>query len=111
MPRKKTPFIQKKHSNTYSISAGHNDFIDEKYASQGSIQKPEENGSETGARKTVPAYFEGGQIPLYRRIPKVRGIGNASKMSYVVVSGVPVMVWPNSFLWVLCSLLVHVTAV
>ncbi len=24
----------------------------------------------TGARKTVPAYFEGGQIPLYRRIPK-----------------------------------------
>ena len=32
MPRKKTPFIQKKHSNTYSISAGHNDFIDEKYA-------------------------------------------------------------------------------
>ena len=51
--RKKTPFIQKKHSNTYSISAGHNDFIDEKYASQGSIQKPEENGSETGARKTV----------------------------------------------------------
>ncbi len=26
----------------------------------------------TGARKTVPAYFEGGQIPLYRRIPKLR---------------------------------------
>ena len=40
----------------------------------------------TGARKTVPAYFEGGQIPLYRRIPKVRGIGNAPKMSYVVVN-------------------------
>ena len=40
----------------------------------------------TGARKTVPAYFEGGQIPLYRRIPKVRGIGNAAKMSYVVVN-------------------------
>jgi large subunit ribosomal protein L15 len=34
----------------------------------------------TGARKTVPAYFEGGQIPLYRRI------GNAAKMSYVVVN-------------------------
>ena len=29
----------------------------------------------TGARKTVPAYFEGGQIPLYRRIPKLKGIG------------------------------------
>ncbi len=40
----------------------------------------------TGARKTVPAYFEGGQIPLYRRIPKVRGIGNPAKMSYVVVN-------------------------
>ena len=40
----------------------------------------------TGARKTVPAYFEGGQIPLYRRIPKVRGIGNAAKMAYVVVN-------------------------
>ena len=26
----------------------------------------------TGARKTVPAYFEGGQIPLYRRIPKLK---------------------------------------
>jgi len=40
----------------------------------------------TGARKTVPAYFEGGQIPLYRRIPKVRGIGNPAKMAYVVVN-------------------------
>ena len=40
----------------------------------------------TGARKTVPAYFEGGQIPLYRRIPKLRGLKNKSKMSYVVVN-------------------------
>ena len=40
----------------------------------------------TGARKTVPAYFEGGQIPLYRRIPKLKGIGNGPKMSYVVVN-------------------------
>ena len=31
----------------------------------------------TGARKTVPAYFEGGQIPLYRRIPKA----NTEKVS------------------------------
>ena len=30
----------------------------------------------TGARKTVPAYFEGGQIPLYRRIPKLKGLKN-----------------------------------
>ena len=40
----------------------------------------------TGARKTVPAYFEGGQIPLYRRIPKLRGLNNQPKMSYVVVN-------------------------
>ena len=40
----------------------------------------------TGARKTVPAYFEGGQIPLYRRIPKLRGLKNKAKMSYVVVN-------------------------
>ena len=40
----------------------------------------------TGARKTVPAFFEGGQIPLYRRIPKVRGLNNQAKMAYVVVN-------------------------
>jgi large subunit ribosomal protein L15 len=40
----------------------------------------------TGARKTVPAYFEGGQIPLYRRIPKLRGLKNGPKMAYVVVN-------------------------
>ena len=40
----------------------------------------------TGARKTVPAYFEGGQIPLYRRIPKLRGLRNGPKMAYVVVN-------------------------
>ena len=40
----------------------------------------------TGARKTVPAYFEGGQIPLYRRIPKLKGLKNKPKMSYVVVN-------------------------
>ena len=40
----------------------------------------------TGARKTVPAYFEGGQIPHYRRIPKLKGLKNTPKMSYVVVN-------------------------
>ena len=49
----------------------------------------------TGARKNVRAYFEagvaiksfeGGQIPLYRRIPKLRGLNNPPKMSYVVVN-------------------------
>ena len=40
----------------------------------------------TGARKTVPAYFEGGQIPLYRRIPKLKGLKNTPKVSDVVVN-------------------------
>ena len=40
----------------------------------------------TGARKTVPAYFEAGQIPLYRRIPKLKGLKNTPKLSYVVVN-------------------------
>ena len=40
----------------------------------------------TGARKTLPAYFEGGQIPLYRRIPKLKGLKNTPKISYVVVN-------------------------
>ena len=40
----------------------------------------------TGARKSVPAYFEGGQIPLYKRIPKLRGLKNGPKMAYVVVN-------------------------
>ena len=40
----------------------------------------------TCARKTVPAYFEGCQIPLYRRIPKLRGLNNGPKMAYVVVN-------------------------
>ena len=40
----------------------------------------------TVARKTVPAYLEGCQIPLYRRIPKLKGLKNTPKMSYVVVN-------------------------
>ena len=49
--------------------------------------KPAGRGTKgTGARKTVPAYFEGGQIPLYRRIPKLKGLKNTPKMSYVVVN-------------------------
>ena len=40
----------------------------------------------TGARKTVPAYFAGRHIPLYRSIPKLRGLKNGPKMSYVVVN-------------------------
>src|SRR5689334_24956748 len=41
----------------------------------------------TKARDTVPARFEGGQMPLHRRIPQLRGFSNALfKTSYQVVN-------------------------
>ena len=36
----------------------------------------------TGARKNVPAYFEGGQMPLARRIPKLKGFTNPNRVEY-----------------------------
>jgi large subunit ribosomal protein L15 len=40
----------------------------------------------TGARKNVPAGFEGGQMPLQRRIPKLKGFSNPSRVAYVPVN-------------------------
>ena len=41
----------------------------------------------TKARHTVPARFEGGQMPLHRRIPQLRGFSNAMfKTTYQVVN-------------------------
>jgi large subunit ribosomal protein L15 len=40
----------------------------------------------TGARKTVPAWFEGGQMPLQRRIPKLKGFTNPGRVEYAVVN-------------------------
>ena len=41
----------------------------------------------TKARDSVPARFEGGQMPLHRRIPQLRGFSNALfKTSYQVVN-------------------------
>jgi large subunit ribosomal protein L15 len=41
----------------------------------------------TKARGTVPARFEGGQMPLHRRVPQLRGFSNALfKTSYQVVN-------------------------
>ncbi|MCL1906372.1 MAG: 50S ribosomal protein L15 [Propionibacteriaceae bacterium] len=40
----------------------------------------------TGARKNVPAYFEGGQMPLHRRVPKLRGFASPFKVDYQVVN-------------------------
>lgn len=40
----------------------------------------------TGARGTVPAGFEGGQIPLIRRQPKLPGFNNPNKVEYAVIN-------------------------
>lgn len=39
------------------------------------------------ARHNIPEYFEGGQMPLHRRLPKLKGFSNARfKTSYQVVN-------------------------
>lgn len=38
------------------------------------------------ARNTVPAAFEGGQMPLQRRVPKWGGFTNLNRISYSVVN-------------------------
>ena len=41
----------------------------------------------TKARDTVPVRFEGGQMPLHRRVPKLKGFSNARfKTTYQVVN-------------------------
>ena len=40
----------------------------------------------TGARKNVPENFEGGQMPLHMRLPKLRGFQNPFLVSYQVVN-------------------------
>jgi large subunit ribosomal protein L15 len=40
----------------------------------------------TGARKNVPLYFEGGQMPLHRRVPKLRGFASPFRVDYQVVN-------------------------
>lgn len=38
------------------------------------------------ARGTVPAGFEGGALPLMRRIPKLKGFTNPFRVSYIAVN-------------------------
>ena len=38
------------------------------------------------ARDTVPAWFEGGQLPLVQRVPKKKGFKNPFRVEYVVVN-------------------------
>lgn len=40
----------------------------------------------TGARKNVPQNFEGGQMPLHMRLPKLRGFKNPFRTEYQVVN-------------------------
>jgi large subunit ribosomal protein L15 len=40
----------------------------------------------TGARKNVPAYFEGGQMPLQRRLPKLKGFSNPNRVPFTPVN-------------------------
>jgi large subunit ribosomal protein L15 len=40
----------------------------------------------TGARKNVPENFEGGQMPLHMRLPKMKGFKNPFKVDYQVVN-------------------------
>ncbi len=40
----------------------------------------------TGARGTVPAGFEGGQMPMIRRQPKAPGFNNPNKVYYSVIN-------------------------
>jgi len=40
----------------------------------------------TGARDTVKPGFEGGQLPLAQRVPKLKGFRNPFRVSYAVVN-------------------------
>ena len=40
----------------------------------------------SGARKNIPENFEGGQMPLHMRLPKLRGFNNPFRVEYQVVN-------------------------
>jgi len=40
----------------------------------------------TGARKNVPANFEGGQMPIHMRLPKLKGFKNPFRVEFQVVN-------------------------
>ncbi|MHB8594120.1 MAG: 50S ribosomal protein L15, partial [Acidimicrobiales bacterium] len=39
-----------------------------------------------GARDTIPMGFEGGQLPLAQRVPKLKGFRNPFRVAYAVVN-------------------------
>jgi large subunit ribosomal protein L15 len=40
----------------------------------------------TGARKNMRAGFEGGQMPLARRVPKLKGFTNPNRVEFAVIN-------------------------
>jgi large subunit ribosomal protein L15 len=40
----------------------------------------------SGARQTLPQNFEGGQMPLHMRVPKLRGFKNPFRVEYQIVN-------------------------
>ena len=54
---------------------------------QGSKGKTAGRGTKgTKARYQVPAGFEGGQMPIHMRLPKLRGFKNRNKVAFQVVN-------------------------
>lgn len=54
---------------------------------QGSKGKTSGRGTKgTKARYQVPARFEGGQMPLHMRLPKLRGFTNPARVEFQVVN-------------------------
>jgi large subunit ribosomal protein L15 len=52
---------------------------------QGSKGKTAGRGTKgTGARKNTPENFEGGQMPLHMRLPKLRGFKNPFRVEYQI---------------------------
>ena len=39
-----------------------------------------------GARDTIPASFEGGQMPLHMRLPKLKGFNNPFRVEYQAIN-------------------------
>ena len=38
------------------------------------------------ARGSIPAWYEGGQMPIYRRLPKMKGFKNRNREEFAVVN-------------------------
>ena len=54
---------------------------------EGSKGKTSGRGTKgTGARKNVPQNFEGGQMPIHMRLPKLKGFKNPFRVEYQVVN-------------------------